>query len=182
METTEKIVSLYLRLNGFFLMPHFTTFVGEFKHVDLLGVRFKNAAEKIGGYTLKVDEDFLARLNGNSKDIKLWVEVGSAREIPRLFPEKKEDYVKRIFGSNNGIKKACFDFSLEDSKLCRVEKALVISKGRCRDFILSRFAQMESEPLKSRMKELTKEGSWSWSEEFLGDLLFLRKTGFLRKK
>jgi len=183
MKTTEKIVSLYLRLNGFFLMPHFTTFVGNFKHVDFLGVRLRNSMEKIDEFVLKVDKGFLAKLNGNSEDIKLWAEVGSKKEIVgSLFPEQKQDYVTKIFGSENRIKKVYFDFTLEDERLEQDTEYLIVPKGRCRNFLLSRFTQMQSEPLRSKMKKLTKEGSWNWSEEFLGDLLFLRKSGFLKDK
>lgn len=49
METTEKVAFLYLRLNGFFLMPHFTVFgVEKGKHVDVLGIRPAGSEEKVG--------------------------------------------------------------------------------------------------------------------------------------
>ena len=181
METTEKIASLYLRLNGFFLMPHFTTFVEDFKHVDLLGVRFKNSREEIGGTILDVDRAFLAKLKADSQDIKLWAEVGSEKALENLFPDQKADYVRKIFGDNSEIKKVYFDFT-RDGKLQQLEDILIVPKDQCRNLILSRFAQMESEPLKSKMKRLTKEGSWRWSEEFLADLLYLRKIGFLKER
>ena len=40
MNTAEKIAVMYLRLNGFLLLPHFTVFDGNYQnHINLIGLR-----------------------------------------------------------------------------------------------------------------------------------------------
>ena len=182
METTEKIASLYLRLNSFFLMPQFTVFIRKKqRHVDVLGVRLRNSTEEVNGTRLAIDEEFIEMLDGFEEDVYLWSEVGTGRS----FPEEKEAYCRKIFGGPDTLKKVYFDFRKDRENLQKGnDDILVVPAGRCKKFILERFAQMESEPVRSKLKRLTnvtKEGSWSWSEQFLADMLYLRKKGFLRE-
>lgn len=183
MKTTEKIALLYLRLNGFFLMPHFTTFSRDEKqrHVDILGVRLKRSREEVDEETLFIDEDFIGKLNGYTTDIKLWAEVGTGT-ARNLFPQEKAEYCRKIFGEADNLKKVYFDFDKRGEDLEESNGVLIIPPKRCKKTILSRFAQMESDPIRSMLKGLSKEGSWNWSEEFLADLLYLRKIGFLKEE
>lgn len=180
MKTTEKISTLYLRLNGFFTMPYFTTFTEGEKHLDILAIRQKGCREDINGTVLIIDDDFVKQLGGVDADIALISEVGpGGRDIGALFPERKIAYCSKIFGKIDNIHKAYFDISSLGQDFEKINDIVVIPIGRCREFILSRFSQMESKEVKSKMKT-SKIGSWNWSEEFLGDLLFLKKIGFLK--
>lgn len=180
METTEKIAFLYLRFNGFFLMPYFTVFgVEKGRHLDVLGIRLAGSEEKVGENLLSRDEEFINRLRGYEEDTILWAEVGTGSRRD-LFPERKEAYCKRIFGGKDQLKKVYFDFDKQQEDLVYKDGILIVPAGRCRKIILDRFSQMESEPVKNKLNEMTKTGSWKWSEDFLADLLCLRKTGFLK--
>ena len=180
METTEKIAFLYLRFNGFFLMPHFTVFgVEKGKHVDVLGIRPAGSEEKVGRNLLSRDEEFINKLGGHAEDIILWAEVGTGSRRD-LFPERKEAYCVRIFGGKDQLKKVYFDFNRQEEDLAYENGIVIVPAGRCRKIILERFYQMESEPIKTKLNEMTKTGSWNWSDEFLADLLYLRKIGLLR--
>jgi len=182
METTEKIASLYLRFNGFFLMPHFTVFgLKKEKHVDVLGIRLVGSEEKVDEYLLSSDEEFVKKLKGNEENIILWAEVGTGSRRG-LFPERKEAYCRRMFGDTRQLEKVYFDFDKQGEELELIDEILVVPGGRCRRIILERFSQMDSEPIRNLLDEMTKTGSWRWSEEFLADLLYLRKLGFLKKK
>jgi len=180
-ETSEKIALLYLRLNGFFLMQHFTVFVTKKqRHVDVLGVRLKGSKEEVNGTNLVIDEEFVKILNGFDEDVHLWGEVGKGRSFPR----EKETYCRKIFGDSDTLKKVHFNLDTAGEDLHPSNDIIVVPAGRCRKFILERFAQMESEEVSTKLKHLTrvtKEGSWNWSEEFLADLLYLRRKGFLRE-
>lgn len=181
MKTTEKIASLYLRLNGFFLMPHFTVFnVERGRHVDVLGIRPARSEEKVGENILVIDEEFIKKLNGHKGDVKLWAEIGTGSRCD-LFPERKTAYCRRILGDTGNLKKVYFDFDKPGKNLKYSDDILVVPAGRCKKIIFERFSQMESKPIKNLLNEMTKTGSWNWSEEFLADLLYLRKAGFLKR-
>jgi len=180
METTEKIAFLYLRFNGFFLMPHFTVFgLEKEKHVDVLGFRPAGSEETIGDISLCIDKEFIGELGDPENDILLWAEVGTGY-VKDLFHPKKEVYVKKIFGTRENLKKIYFNFDKKEVETIVNEgDKIEVSAGRCRKFILERFSQMESDEIGNLLSGMTKTGSWRWSEEFLADLLCLRKMGFL---
>lgn len=59
MNTSEKIVGAYLRLNGFLLLPHFTILDGEYHtHVDFVGLRPRGGVEVVRGEELPRDTAF----------------------------------------------------------------------------------------------------------------------------
>ncbi len=161
-------------------MPHFTVFGEENRrHVDVLGVRLKGSEERVGELPLVIDNDFIEALHGHEENVQLWAEVGTG-SMSEVFPPEKAKYCQSIFGTGNQLKKVYFDFDdRSKEELENRDGVLVVSAGRCRKLILQRFHQMESTPVKEALKELTKPGSWSWSEEFLADLLYLKKMGFL---
>jgi hypothetical protein len=183
METTEKIAFLYLRFNGFFLMPHFTVFGLEMeKHVDVLGFRPSGSEETIGDISLCRDKEFIEELGGPENDIALWAEVGTGHAKDLFHPEK-EAYVRRLFGERDHLKKIYFNFDKKEVEtIVKEGDRTEVSAGRCRRFILERFSQMETEQIGNLLNRMTKTGSWRWSEEFLADLLCLRKMGFLASK
>lgn len=182
METTEKIAFLYLRFNGFFLMPHFTVFaVDRQRHVDALGIRPAGSREIIGEIQLRNDVEFIDALNGSDRDIILWAEVGTGTRSG-LFPAEKEKYVRSIFGARNDLKRAHFNFDMKGEAIAKKENIIEVPGSRCRKIILDRFSQMESEEIENLIGEMTKRGSWRWSEDFLADLLCLKKIGFLKSE
>ncbi len=90
MNTPEKIAQAYLRLNGFFTIPHFTILKEQGGHIDFLAVRLGGSLEKVGvdsnQTTLKIDENLLSKLDVNKEDtIGLIIEVkGSKRESAKI--------------------------------------------------------------------------------------------------
>jgi hypothetical protein len=182
METTEKIAFLYLRFNGFFLMSHFTVLgVENERHADVLGIRPAGSREEVDQIPLCIDDEFIDKLGGPKNDIALWAEVGTGYNRD-LFHLAKEKYIRKIFGTKHALRKAYFNFGKKEETIVSNGDKIEVAAGRCRKIILERFAQMESEKMRNLLSQMTKTGSWRWSEEFLADLLCLRKTGFLRAK
>ena len=98
MNTPEKIVQTYLRLNGFFTIPHFSVLQDEWTHVDFLAVRLGGSVEKVRKdkreFSLKIDTDFLKKLSiGEEDTVGLVIEVkgGNERAVIR---KSTFDYVK----------------------------------------------------------------------------------------
>lgn len=182
MQTTEKLAILYLRFNGFFVMPHFTVFGDKgSRHVDILGVRLAGSEEKVDeDKVLCRDDEFIEKLAGNNADIFLWAEVGIRYKGSEFVPTK-EDYCKKIFGNKGELKKVYFDFSQLGEEFDSNGEVLIVPRDRCGGFVLRRFSQMTSEPIIKALNRFTKKGSWNWSEEFLGDLLYLKKIGLLKE-
>jgi hypothetical protein len=182
MQTTEKIALLYLRFNGFFTMPHFTVFGDKGnRHVDILGVRLEGSEEKVGKNVLCKDDLFIEKVSENNQSVFLWAEVGNRYKGDEFVPTK-EEYCKRIFGNKGTVKKVYFDFDKSGDEFSSIDGVLIVPGSRCGSFIIQRFSQMASEPVKGALDGLSKTGSWVWSEDFLADLLYLKKLGLLKEK
>ena len=100
MNTPEKIAQAYLRLNGFFTIPHFTVLKKKGGHIDFLAVRLGGSLERVGvdlnQTTLKIDRNLLLKL-GVSKDdtIGLLIEVkGSKSESAKV---DESHFAKKCF-------------------------------------------------------------------------------------
>ena len=179
MNTPEKIAQAYLRLNGFFTIPHFTILNEQWRHIDLLAVRLSGSSEKIGiesnQTTLKIDENLLSKLGINKDDtIGLIIEVKGGREHAKI-NDTKFAYGKLFFGSISPIKKIGFE-NMENLEIIKRNDHVIISLKYCIKFIKERFSKLKS--IKQAFRGsgmLSKEGSWSFSEEFLSDLIFLEK-------
>jgi len=179
MNTPEKIAQAYLRLNGFFTIPHFTTLKEHGGHIDLLAVRLGGSLEKVGVESeqtvLEIDENLLSELEVNKEDtIGLVIEVKGGRESARI-EYKKFEYAKLFFGNINNIKKVGFE-NRESSEIIKRNNHIIISLKYCISFIKKRFSELKSFEQNLRGQGiLSKEGSWVFSEEFLSDLIFLDK-------
>jgi hypothetical protein len=182
MNAPEKIAQAYLRLNGFFTVPHFTLLKDRGGHIDFLAVRLGGSKEKVGteshGVPLEIDEQFLSKLGVSEDDtVGLVVEVkGGERDNARITDENFE-YAKSFFGNISRVKKVGFENN-SNSEIIEQAGHIIVPLKHCIDFIKKRFdelKQIEQQLRGSGM--LSKEGSWELSEEFLSDLLFLQKLG-----
>lgn len=170
MNCPEKIVGAYLRLNGFFLLPHFTLLGGTHTHVDFLSLRPPGSREQCDSLIFPVDPLLFINLHGlinydpNLKLIGAVVEVkgGKRHETPSL---RHFEYAHNFFGSTAVVIKMSFS---RRTKQMRVRNdTLYISLEHCLNWISERIDWMNS--------RVSKVSSWTWSEEFLSDLLYLKK-------
>jgi len=179
LNSPEKIVSLYLRLNGFFLMQHFTVFFTKrARHTDVLAVRLSNAEERIGDSILEKDTRFLNELGSPAVDICLVAEIKGSRH--RELDQEAIDQVRRIseyaghmFGTTSRIRKVLF--RTQTSCIFTSNGVTQISIQHCVKWILDRLA--DAQRLANRAETYSKLGSWAWSEDFLSDLLYLARAG-----
>jgi len=176
MNAPEKIVNTYFRLNGFFLLPQFTNFLGgQYNHVDLMALRPPSGREVVRGITFPVDPDFFNCLNeliDNPTDILLGVVVeikgNQEREIPI---QEHIDYAAEFFGGTNLI--VPVSVSLSYRRIRVTDRVLRIPLQHALQWSLYRIYWVEC-----HLEYLKKIASWSWSEEFLADLLYLQNIDF----
>ena len=87
MNSPEKLVGTYLRLNGFFLLPQFTIFsLGHHTHVDFLAFHPQNAEEivrNINGDSvpLPVDDDLFNKIEEILSISPFSVHLGAVVEV-----------------------------------------------------------------------------------------------------
>jgi hypothetical protein len=180
MNTSEKIAATYLRLNGFFVLPLFTVFDGEHhNHLDLLSVHTPGSTESVHGIPLLTDPNLFAGLEklGAKPNEQI---TGVASEV-KTGKEKGEITQGHINYAARFVNAPLFPvwFYRVSAKPPWVEEdQLRISLPYAIDWIISRFDWME---LEAHKFTLTKTGSWTWSEQFLADLLVLRSFGVLRR-
>jgi len=180
MNTPEKLAQAYLRLNGFFTIPHFTTLKEQGGHIDLLAVRLGGSQENVGidsnQMTLKIDTELLLKL-GITKDdtIGLVIEVKSTKRKQAKIDDNQFLYAKGFFGNINQIKKVGFE-NIENVEIIKRNDHVIISLQYCIKFIKKRFSELKHFEQNLRGQGiLSKSGSWVLSEEFLSDLIFLDK-------
>jgi hypothetical protein len=180
MNTPEKIAQAYLRLNGFFTIPHFTTLKEEGGHIDFLAVRLAGSQEKVGvapnQIPLKIDEDLLSNLDVTKDEtIGLIIEVKGSKNKPAEIDELQFAYAKLFFGNLDKIKKVGFENRSRIEIFTRNDQ-IIITLKYCMRFIKRRFSELKiiEEDLRGN-RLLSKEGSWELSEEFLSDLIYLEK-------
>lgn len=189
MNTAEKIAGAYLRLNGFLLLPHFTAFDGvQHGHVDFIGLRAANSKERIidphaergqiADFVLPIDVNFFEiiseHFNGGSRDLPT---VGTIAEVrtndARVAPTAEHiEYVRKFLGNITLIP---VSFADDDNEIAFRSPAVTIGIHYALNWILGRIDLMK----RSNMR-LTKDGSWTWSEEFLSDILVLHGLGVFR--
>jgi hypothetical protein len=178
MNLPEKIVGAYLRLNGFFLMPHFTVFNQQtHSHIDYLGLRHHNSQEGFetneGFIELPLDEvlfDTISERIGrsfNEVSLGVIVEVKGNNEIEIPSDEHKE-YAARVLGDEAQLFSISFSNRISDIR--EQEDTLIIGIKYALDWIFERFRWMDE-----NISRLTKTGSWSLSEDALSDLIYLYK-------
>jgi len=173
MTTTEKIAGTYLRLNGFLLLPHFTVFDGaRHGHVDFCGMRAANSEERVKGSVLGRDDDFFKLASTLLEVDALTTSFGVVVEVKtnanQVMPWKKRvDYVRPFLGNSRLLS---LSFAKNKNGLTPEKDGIEISVGHALKWIFWRIDSMNG-------MGLTKPGSWTWSEEFLADLLVLRRLG-----
>ena len=176
MNCPEKIAGTYLRLNGFFVLPHFTLFDGErHSHVDFLGLRPPSGIERCGRLELPLDQKFFATadqlIRGSSFNelIGAVVEVKGGNNIELPSPGHIE-YAEAFFGGRPRV--IPVSFSLDVERIGIQDGTIMISLKHSLEWIKNRIDWMNH-----NIRSLTKTGSWAWSEEFLSDLLYLYRLG-----
>ena len=176
MNTAEKLAATYLRLNGFLLLPHFTIFTGnDHNHVDVVGFRPANSSEIAFGDSLPRDKVFSDQLSnelGNDSNCIPVGVIGESRSNlnrDRISAEHV-DYVSSFLG---GVKPVRVAFCQARTKIRRDERGLRVSLRYAYDWIQERITDLEQRWRGQR--RLSKTGSWELSEEFLADLLWLRR-------
>ncbi len=178
MNTPEKIIKTYFRLNGFFLLPQFTLFrnEGSHIHIDLLGLRPPGGQEICEGQSLPTDGGFwkvsteLLGVDARDNLLGVIVEVKGNMEDERPAPEHL-DYARNFYGSRTLI--VPVSVSLAHKEISIDAGCILLPLGHALEWTLYRFRWMDK-----NLIHLKKSGSWNWSEEDLSDLLYLQKIGF----
>ncbi len=170
MNAAEKIAGAYLRLNGFFLLPHFTIFDGvQHNHFDAIALRPGGGKETINSLELIRDDslnDILSELGIYNQDlVGALVEVKSNEKKDKITKEQ-EDYAKKFFGDIEKIVKIFF--SDKRTKISIKCTSIFIPIKYAIQWIDTRIEWMDENEL-----HLSKSGSWNWSEETLSDLIYL---------
>lgn len=181
MNATEKLAATYLRLNGFLLLPHFTIFTGDHhSHIDLIGLHPMNGVEKAGADALEllIDDRLFEKIQQHYRlDPKqCWIgivaEVKTNEEI-EIPSQAKLDYARLFLGDAITLPisftGATIDMQFQNGTIC-------IGLNYAFNWILKRIDWMEQ-----RSEQLSKKGSWNWSEEFLADILVFKNFGFYRE-
>ena len=181
--TTEKIAGTYLRLNGFLLLPHFTTFGADSSsgnrhtHVDLIAVRLANSVEIAGGYEFPLDEALFVALGqmpgyegqpARSRNVGIVAEVktNSNIDVPGA---RVCTYVRNFFGGKlEPVRVAFFNGeTIEPPHFDREKGGIKINLRHCMKWIHWRINKIDQH------LQLSKTAGWNMSEEFLSDLLVL---------
>lgn len=180
MNLAEKLASTYLRLNGFLLLPEFTIFNGrQHNHVDLVGLRAANSIEVAdkpdgGDYELPLDEQLFQiiadNVTGTPKEKYLGVVAQVKTNDEDMAPRQAHvNYVRDFLGGTPVVPISFFETYTRPEWR---DDCLRIGHEYILGWIRFRADSMDAE------LRLTKTNSWTWSEEFLGELLALRKLGF----
>lgn len=177
MNTAEKLAATYLRLNGFFLLPHFTVLDGpQHNHVDLLGYRPGGSSEMVLGQTLPRDEwlnDMLGRAlgyNSTTSPVGIICEVRSNKTRDEISPSHVR-YTRSLLGN---LDPARIIFCQADAASRRDEVCLLVPLRHAYTWIQHRITVMERSWENNRAS-LSKTGSWVLSDDFLSDILSLRR-------
>jgi hypothetical protein len=178
----EKIAALYLRLNHFFLLPHFTLLaLNESgsqtpEHSDFLALRMPGAHESIGRNNVLTDDRLLDHLDRNRGLIRIVAEVkggaglGSSEKNLRSHFEDTLNYARGIFGIEDtgidGTKKLLF--RKQDECFSTMDDIRCVSLRHCLFWIYQRLENTQALTESGR----SKGGTWTWSEESLAELLY----------
>ena len=172
MNTPEKIAGAYLRLNGFFLLPHFTLFDGtRHTHLDFLALRPPNGNERCGGIELPLDDPLFEALNKVLRCNPQTVLLGGIVQMKggeqgKAPAERHIAYARDFMGPQ--AKLVSLSFSDRDREILSKNKTIFIPIQYSLEWIMKRIDWMNR-----NVPGLTKTGSWAWSEDFLSDILYL---------
>jgi hypothetical protein len=177
MNSPEKIAGVYLRLNGFFLLPQFTLFDGQrHTHVDLLGLRSPGSMERCKDLIFPLDDHLFEHVEGQVEDsrnqlIAIIAEVKGNQEKENP-GEGHYEYINHFLGNSNQIK---IHFRDQGENISTENDVIEVPLKHALKWIIERIEFIDENKAK-----LSKEGSWSWSEMSLSDILYIKKLGFLR--
>ncbi|MDQ2946128.1 MAG: hypothetical protein M3Y27_09335 [Acidobacteriota bacterium] len=172
MNLAEKLAETYLRLNGFLLLPHFTTFMGKsHNHVDFVGLRVAGSQEIAFNQVLLTDKNLFKAL---SLEIKGEAEATTIGMIAEVRTNEKRDeisqqqvrYVQAFLG---GLRPVKFTFFSTAKTVQRDGNGIAIGLLYAEKWINARITWMES-PL-----PMSKIASWALSEDALADILARRR-------
>ncbi len=178
MNTAEKIVATYLRLNGFLLLPHFTVFDGEHhNHIDIVGLRAANSEERLDGLIFPIDKKLFEAAsefvdNPKSKFLGALAEVRTNQEKDSLSIEHVA-YASNFLGGIASIRLSFYES--DDNGPTISNGSIDIGNRFAMNWIIERINWMEKQNIK-----LTKSGSWYLSEEWLADILVLTRMGLFK--
>ena len=179
MNTPEKIAGVYLRINGFFLMPHFTLFDGvQHTHVDFLGLRAPHSREECGDKIFPLDDhlfdifDKISQEKSKERLLSVIIEVkgNKKKEWPGM---GHMNYIERFLGTGSIMFKCLFR-NQGDSISKSKDNFIEIPLKYAFDMVLKRINWIET-----NKGGLSKESSWTWSETMLSDILYIKKLGYL---
>ena len=176
MNSPEKIAGIYLRLNGFFLLPHFTLFDGErHTHVDFLALRAPGSIERCGNTIFPIDEHLFNRIedqveNSRNQLLAVIAEVKGSQEKENP-GEGHYEYINHFIGNSSRIK---MHFRNQGNDVSISNDIIEVPLTYALKKIIERIEWIDV-----NQEGLAKKSSWSWSEASLSDILFIKKLGFL---
>jgi len=177
MNTAEKIVSVYLRLNGFFILNQFTHLpeTGHSKESDMIAIRCPNSEEKVDEKKLQIDDKFFVSSDLNKNEvIGLIVEIRGGSSNPQFNQttktEKKIEYAKNFFGNFQDKVYLC---DVSDSYNDPYKNGSIIKIG------IRYIAKEVKGIIKKRSEICNKDNSWYLNEGLLSDLIYLEKIRLL---
>lgn len=166
----EKVTGTYLRLNGFLHLPLFTVFSnGEHGHVDYVALRAKNSVEEAGNVRFLIDEEFFDLCATPDIPDPRAVFLGAVAEVRtnnnREAPSDYHTaYAQQFLG---GVPMVRLSFCDCKTPLWRDDDGVVVvSLNHAMTWVRRRILWMQKQGWK-----FTKFGSWTLSEDFLGDVL-----------
>lgn len=177
MNTPEKIANTYFRLNGFFLLPQFAFFINSSHiHVDLLALRPASGREVYSGIPLPIDDQLFAVISELINNDATQLIIGIIAEIRGNAAEERPEeahiaYTRNFFGPNVSI--IPIAVSTKPRGISIDNRCALIPLAHMLEWSLYRFRWMDQ-----NIRDLSKTGSWAWSEDALADLLYLQKIGF----
>lgn len=180
MNPAEEIAGLYLRLNGFFLLPYFTIFRDtRHHHVDLLGLRSAGSEEIACNrdkqtFVLPTDDKFFTAIETLQIDTprQKWIGVVAEVKANRQFEHPNAlnvQYLDAFFGRVDAMIRISFSERFSDPAVIRKDGTEVIEVGvpYALGWVRGRINSMKEE------MKLNKGESWTLSEGFLATIMLL---------
>lgn len=188
MDPPERIVQVYLRLNGFFTISKFSILSGKASHIDMLAIRLGGSKEIVGSkrkVPLKIDYELLKLLGvSENEDVGLVIEIKGGLNEQSQIPKENFEYTFPFFGSR--VKLFRMGFERSAGSLCKEQTEdypyFRIPISHCLEFVNKRFEELKKiEPQVRDEGDISKYGSWYLSEESLSELIYLKSLGYFEK-
>jgi hypothetical protein len=178
MNSPEKIAGMYLRLNGFFLLPQFTLFDGDHHtHVDFLALRAPGSIESCRRLKFETDDSLFNHIdsqleleNSRKRLLALVVEVKGNKKKQKP-GNGHYDYIDRFIGNAKRIK---IHFRDHGQNTSISNDVIEVPLRYALRWIIDRIDWIDD-----NQEGLAKHSSWTWSESSLSDIIYLKRLGFL---